>query len=152
MDIKVELLKLGAVLLPIISMLIPKLVTDGRTRKLLSSIELGADLKSNAYDKILKEVAEFKELAKQIIEGRDVLEEIREAFMKMVDEIGLIDHIKTDITALKNDLIVTMELIQDLMNAAHDTINVKVVIEEQNKEIRELKELVLKLNTRLGGK
>lgn len=152
MDIKVELLKLGAVLLPIISMLIPKLVTDGRTRKLLSSIELGADLKSNAYDKILKEVAEFKELAKQIIEGRDVLEEIREAFMKMLDEIGLIDHIKTDITALKNDLITTMELIQDLMNAAHDTINVKVVIEEQNKEIRELKELVLKLNTRLGGK
>lgn len=152
MDIKVELLKLGAILLPILSMLIPKTITDGRTRKLLSSIELGADLKSNAYDKILKEVAGFKELAKQIIEGRDVLEEIRVAFVKTLTELNVIDSITTDITALKNDLVTTMELIQDLMIAAHDTINVKVVIEEQNKEIRELKELVLKLNTRLGGK
>ena len=152
MDIKVELLKLGAVLLPILSMLIPKLITDGRTRNLLSSIELGADLKSNAYDKILKEVAEFKELAKQIIEGRDVLEEIRVAFVKTLTELNVIDSITTDITALKNDLVTTMELIQDLMITAHDTINVKVVIEEQNKEIRELKDLVLKLNTRLGGK
>lgn len=140
------------IILPILSMLIPKMISDGRTRKLLGSIELGADLKTNAYSVIIKEIEEFKVLANQIIEGRDVLEEIRVAFVKSLTELNLIDSIKTDITALKTDLVTTMELIQDLLVETHNTINVKVVLEEQNEQIKELKELVNKLNTRLGGK
>lgn len=140
------------IILPILSMLIPKMISDGRTRKLLGSIELGADLKSNAYSVIIKEIAELKDLAKEIIDGRDVLDEVKVKFMEIVEEIGIIDDVKTDITALKNNLITTMELVQELLVETHNTINVKVVLEEQNEQIKELKELVNKLNTRLGGK
>ena len=152
MDIKAELIKIGVILLPIISMLIPKVLGDARARKLLRNIEVGADLKTSSYKMIIKEVEELKELTTTMINSKDVFEGIKNTFEEMTDDFKLVDKIKEEIEIVRSEISKTMESIQSLMLAVHDTVNVKTVIEEQNEMIEELRNEIKKLNNRFGGK
>ena len=152
MDIKAELIKIGIILLPIISMLIPKVLGDARARNLLRNIEVGADLKTSSYKMIIKEVEELKELTTTMINSKDVFEGIKNTFEEMTDDFKLVDKIKEEIEIVRSEISNTMESIQSLMLAVHDTVNVKTVIEEQNEMIEELRNEIKKLNNRFGGK
>ena len=152
MDIKAELIKIAVILLPIVSMLIPKVLGDARTRKLLSTIEVGADLKSMSYKAIIKEVEELKGLTTTMINSKDVFEGIKTKFESMSEDFKIVDTIKEEITFVRSEITTALESVQALMLAVHDTIEVKIVIDEQNKIIEELRNEIKKLNNRFGGK
>lgn len=152
MDIKAEIVRIGVILLPIISMLIPKVLGDARTRKLLGSIELGADLKTKGYTTLLEQIEQLKDLMQSLLTSKEVFENIREVFTEMVDDFKIVDTVKEEIAFVREELVNTMEKVQELSLAAHDLINVKEVIAEQNKIIEELRNEMNKLNNRFGGK
>lgn len=149
---KEDIIKLSVVLLPILSMLIPKLFSDIRTRNLLGSIELGADLKANAYTQIIAELVDVRSKLEKMTEGEILFDDIKETFKGILEDISVLEDVKEEINMVKSQMVKTIEAVQELLLATHDSINVKAVIEQQNEEIKELKNEISKLNNRFGGR